>query len=181
MELIKFLLSILVLYIISSLLYLSPIVSNHTKAVDIPITAKDAQEVYRNLNIYTGFTYAGRIPLRIVENTEVNAYTDGKEVVLYSGMLNYVESKDELAAVLAHEVAHAVLEHVYTKMMFEQSVLEGNADKFAIYLMLRAGYDVCQAKNLWINLRNDGGDYEYNSDHPNYSYRIWQFDFPQCS
>ena len=129
MELIKFLLSILVLYIIlvlfiiSSLLYLSPIVSNHTKAVDIPITAKDAQEVYRNLNIYTGFTYAGRIPLRIVENTEVNAYTDGKEVVLYSGMLNYVESKDELAAVLAHEVAHAVLEHVYTKMMFEQSVL----------------------------------------------------------
>lgn len=181
MELIKFLLSGLVLLIVSGLCYVSPVLNNYNRYVVTVVTLKDAQEIYKNLNFYTGFTFAGSLPLRIIENKEINAYTDGKEVVLYSGMLSYVKSEDELAAVLAHEIAHAVLEHVYTKMMFEQSVLEGNADKFAVYLMLRAGYDICQAKNLWINLRNDGGDYEYNSDHPNYSYRIWQFDFPQCS
>lgn len=43
--------------------------------------------------------------------TEVNAYTDGAKIVVSPAMMHFAESNDELAVVLAHEYAHAIMKH----------------------------------------------------------------------
>lgn len=53
-----------------------------------------------------------RWDFRVVERDEVNAAClPGGKVVVYTGLLDRVASDDELAAVLGHEVAHAVARH----------------------------------------------------------------------
>lgn len=43
---------------------------------------------------------------------EVNAATDGESLFVTQGVLNFTKSDDEIAAVLAHELAHAARGHV---------------------------------------------------------------------
>ena len=43
---------------------------------------------------------------------EINAWADGSNVTVTSAMLRFVTDNDELAAVLAHEIAHNALGHV---------------------------------------------------------------------
>jgi beta-barrel assembly-enhancing protease len=42
----------------------------------------------------------------------VNAWTDGKTVAITRGMMRFIKSDDELAVVLAHEMAHAYRGHM---------------------------------------------------------------------
>jgi predicted Zn-dependent protease len=42
----------------------------------------------------------------------VNAWTDGRTVWVTRGMMRFVKSDDELAAVLGHEMAHAIRRHI---------------------------------------------------------------------
>lgn len=168
------------LILILTLLLLGSATNELISSQDEKISQRRAMEIYSDLMRYSGLTIGALPNLKVENNNEVNAYAQRGQAVLYTGMLNYVKSEDELAAVLAHELSHILLEHTITDHQLEQSILEGNADKMATYLLLRAGYDVCKARDLWVRLRAEGGDYEYNSDHPNYSYRIWQLDFPGC-
>lgn len=56
---------------------------------------------------------ACNFPVRVDhESTAVNAYADGQQIVITRGMLRFVESEEELALVLAHELAHNALTHV---------------------------------------------------------------------
>jgi len=60
---------------------------------------------------------------KLVEGKDVNAFSlPGGYIYFYEGMLKYVESDDELAGVVAHEIAHASLRHVAT-LQREQSKL----------------------------------------------------------
>ena len=57
----------------------------------------------------------------VVREAQPNAFTiPGGYVFVNSGLLRMLDSEDELAAVLAHEVAHSVLRHV--SKMFDQAV-----------------------------------------------------------
>lgn len=51
--------------------------------------------------------------IHVIASKEVNAWCmDGGKIVVYTGLLELIGfSKDKLAAVLAHEVSHALLEH----------------------------------------------------------------------
>ncbi|MEK6747116.1 MAG: M48 family metallopeptidase [Pseudomonadota bacterium] len=49
---------------------------------------------------------------RLVRNEDINAVADGKNIVIFTGMMRFVESDDELAAVMAHEFAHNLMGHV---------------------------------------------------------------------
>lgn len=52
---------------------------------------------------------------KVVENKQVNAFSlPGGFIFVYEGLINYAESDDELAGVLAHEIAHASFRHVAT-------------------------------------------------------------------
>lgn len=52
---------------------------------------------------------------KVVKGKDINAFSlPGGTIYVYEGLLKYVESDDELAGVLAHEIAHASLRHIAT-------------------------------------------------------------------
>ena len=50
----------------------------------------------------------------VIKGSDVNASLPGGYVYVYEGLVKYVESDDELAGVLAHEISHAAFRHVPT-------------------------------------------------------------------
>lgn len=49
----------------------------------------------------------------LTNNSEINAYTlPGDNIVIYSGLIEFIDSGEELAAVLAHEFGHIKHKHV---------------------------------------------------------------------
>jgi len=66
------------------------------------------------------FTYH----FKVLEGDDVNAFSlPGGYLYFFEGLLKYVESDDELAGVIAHEIAHASFRHLYT-LQREQSKLD---------------------------------------------------------
>ncbi len=61
-------------------------------------------------------------PVFIEERNEINAYTDGRKIVVFRGMIRFVRDDDELAGVIAHELSHVVLGHIDAKI---QNALTG--------------------------------------------------------
>ncbi len=65
-------------------------------------------------------------PIRIINDSTLNAFcTPGGHIYFYTGILKFLDSEDELAGVLGHEMAHADLRHSTGQMtkMFGVSVL----------------------------------------------------------
>ena len=68
----------------------------------------------------------------VVDSIAVNAFASpGGQILMTSQLLQLIETEDELAAVLAHEVAHVVLKHHY-RVMRKQQMLEFGANAVAI-------------------------------------------------
>ncbi len=62
---------------------------------------------------------------KIIDSDDVNAFSvTGGHIYVYRGLINVCQSDHELAAVIAHEIAHASHHHM-VHMMREQSKLEG--------------------------------------------------------
>lgn len=53
----------------------------------------------------------------------VNAYTDGRRVVVCEGLLAYVDSEDELACVIAHELGHVLRQHLKRQRLLSLGVM----------------------------------------------------------
>ena len=85
--------------------------------------------------------------------------SDGRRVGISAEMLDYVANDDELALVLAHELAHNILGHNKSVPSFRvvgedrsgrtKKSREAEADRWALYLMARAGYDLSVAPGFW--------------------------------
>jgi hypothetical protein len=130
---------------------------------------------------------------------EANSYADGSRVLVTTGMLNFVESDEELAYILAKEIAHNVLTRsVRTdmKMLIDRltplksrpelnaqtvklrpytPVLDATADKIALYLLVRSGYDIAGAALFWKRLAEKFPatmENSYTALHPATSYRL---------
>lgn len=52
------------------------------------------------------------IPVNYVTNEEVNAFTDGKKIVIQSGIVDIAKTDAQLAVVIGHELAHVNLGHL---------------------------------------------------------------------
>ena len=64
----------------------------------------------------------------VIDSPIVNAFaTPGGKVLLTSGLFNMLSSEDELAGVLAHEIAHVVLQH-HWNIIKKQKLVSGVAD-----------------------------------------------------
>lgn len=114
----------------------------------------------------------------LVEDDQINAAADGRKIYIQSGMMRFVESDDELAIVVGHEIAHNMLNHVQKKMgsqllgalldaaIASQGVntggafqkagalaysqeYESEADYMGVYLAARAGFDATVAPLFW--------------------------------
>lgn len=77
------------------------------------------------------------------------AYYRDRHIEIYKGLMDYIDSEDELAAVLAHEISHCIdfyegplrgyFSHI--PMNFASKKYELKADKIGIDLMVKAGYN----------------------------------------
>ena len=114
-------------------------------------------------------TLTGRAACRsrfeIVPDNEEQAYADGDIVQVTAGMSVYTEQKDEeLAAVVAHELAHNMLRHIprseeagtpndYTRHLGRYARIsrgmEEEADRLSVWLLAQAGYDPAAPVAFW--------------------------------
>lgn len=137
------------------------------------------KQIYMDIIKATGQSQ-NNVPLFIEDSEEENAYTNGKKVVIYMGLINNADSWDEIALVLAHEVAHINLGHIQETPpvimhagMGENDIveqLEANADKMGAVYMMKAGYNVCTGRKLFKRWLDASGN-STGEDHPNFSYR----------
>ncbi len=56
-----------------------------------------------------------RYPASVSPDMVVNAYADGKSIVIAKGMMNFARDDSELALVVAHELAHNTMQHIEAK------------------------------------------------------------------
>ena len=54
-------------------------------------------------------------PVLLGAEDDINAYADGKVIVINKGMLRFVNDDQELSFVIAHELAHNSMKHIKAK------------------------------------------------------------------
>ncbi len=108
----------------------------------------------------------------------INAFADGKRVIITRGMLRFAKDDTELALVVSHELAHNAMRHmdarrtnfalgsifdilaavygVNTQGMFGNAAaqiysqdFEAEADYVGLYMMAHAALDIDNAPNFW--------------------------------
>ena len=91
----------------------------------------------------------------------INAYANGRSIVVTAGMMNFVKSDDELAYIIGHELAHNTQSHIrkaITNYLLSfggtryTRIFEAEADYVGLYYMVRAGYDPSDVEDLWRRL-----------------------------
>lgn len=85
-------------------------------------------------------------PVDVFFNDTLNGHTDGDRVFITSELLRQVPDDVNLALIISHELAHAIAGHVDQA---PSKALELEADKMALTLMARAGYDIEKAVAYW--------------------------------
>ncbi|MFA6117502.1 MAG: hypothetical protein WC729_26155 [Sphingomonas sp.] len=102
-------------------------------------------------------------------NDLIDASADGKVVEVDTGVMRFAGEDAEIAAVVAHELAHNILLHQerLLKAGVRNSrgarnarltrVTEEEADRLAVYLLDRAGYSTSAIVSFWQRLGEDGG------------------------
>ncbi len=97
------------------------------------------------------------------DDNVINAFcTPGGYIYVYTGLLNFIDNEATLAAVIAHEIAHAELRHS-TKRMSQTNILKGIADEYA---KKNKNETTKIASNLVqsLTLLNNSRDDEYEAD-----------------
>lgn len=110
-------------------------------------------------NILAKNKLPAKIMFKLSEDETVNAYANiNKEIYLQKGLLQYVESDDELAAVISHEVGHIVNAHIQ-----KQGIISALVSYFTSKVTnekTKAGVDTVNQLSMLKLSRTD----EYESD-----------------
>jgi hypothetical protein len=118
-------------------------------------------------------------PVLLLMSDKINAFSDGKYIVVTTGIYRMTQTDEELALVLSHEIAHNLMKHrkqraekaapgtildfaiaftlgINTHGTFGDIVsasyskdFEREADYVGLYLAARAGYDISESANFW--------------------------------
>ncbi|WP_293781078.1 M48 family metalloprotease [uncultured Oxalicibacterium sp.] len=153
---------------------LGPVVSK-LSTVKISVSRKGSP-----LTLSVPLTAACGFGIELGNVDNVNAYADGRRVLVTRGMLNFARNDTEVAYVLARELAHNALGHPtrqqmnatvgaiidnMTRVNPDVSELSGMsgikpmpqdmdvaADTVALYMLARAGYSIDGAASFWQRL-----------------------------
>lgn len=139
--------------------------------------------IYDRLKVNTGMY---TVQLDVINNPQINAWTDGNTITFTTAILDFFQNDDEAAGVLAHEMAHVMMRHVqeYDTSTLSITDKEAQADKMAVYLLLRSGFDVCSARMFYPQLAKIGSGDQADTEvtvHPSYAYRYAAMSLPWCS
>ncbi len=102
-----------------------------------------------------------RYNVRLRSSIAINAYADGRNITVTSGMMNFAANDDELAMIVGHELAHNSMGHI--RKILGNRILSGNATRFTrgfeseadyvgLYYQVRAGYSPDEVENFWRRL-----------------------------
>lgn len=153
---------------------LAPIVTGRS-SVKLSLL-RQGEEVAINVPL----TYACAYGFELGNTDNVNAYSDGHRVLVTRGLMNFARTDDELAYVLAKEMAHNALAHParqrtsataggiidnLTRIRPDMSTMNGlagikpmpqdldaMADKLAMYMLARANYKLDGVVPFWRRL-----------------------------
>lgn len=153
----------------------------------------------KRIKLQIPLTRACAFGIELGNGDHVNSYADGHRVMVTRGMLDFTQSDEEVAYVLAKEIAHNVLSPsaradmgtAIDSLRFAgpdttdlsaigeidpySPVLDATADKLSLYMLARAGYDIENALAFWKRLAS-----KYPADvrhshtelHPSTKYRF---------
>jgi hypothetical protein len=176
---------------------LAPLVNGRT-SIKMAVLRNDT-----SLELNVPLTRACAYGVELGNADNVNAYSDGRRVMITRGMLNFARSDEELAYVLAREMAHNALQHParqnmsgtvadiidnlvrinpdMTTMAGSSGIkatnqeLDAAADNLALYMVVRAGYQIDGVHRFWEKL---AAQYPatvlngYTALHPATAYRL---------
>jgi len=135
----------------------------------VNIRTTDGQEFLARIRPET----ACDIPAKVVFSNDINGHTDGTDVLITSALMRSVPDDTNLALVIAHEMAHVIAGHA---AMVPSQDLELEADRMALVLIARAGYDVDAAVAYWDSaVHPHAGGTKYESTHPSTQARYENF------
>lgn len=125
---------------------------------------------------------------QVVPAKKLNAAADGNYVQLSSSLVQYARDDDELAAILAHELAHNILRH---RVRLDRAGVPGGllrnfgnnarrvrateeeADRLSVRLMINGGYDPDAAVRFWQRFGPEQGRGIFASaTHPGWRKRV---------
>jgi beta-barrel assembly-enhancing protease len=124
---------------------------------------------------------------QVIPSSRINAKADGRYVQVTSGIAQLAASDDEMAALIAHELAHNILRHRerLNAAGIDRGLLQGfgrnarltretevEADRFAVYLMDRAGFDIRGIVRWWRRLGPRTASLFGGGTHPAWRQRI---------
>ncbi len=144
------------------------------------------QAIFDKLAVNSGTTHI--LPLKILKTDDANAWTDGVNITITTGLLNIMNGNDdELALVLGHEMGHVInydLEHSamedVLKFPIDGRYKEAAADKIGAYIMMRAGFNECNGRDIFNKFKEHFGDDAAAMGHPDNAFRADQLDLPMC-
>jgi beta-barrel assembly-enhancing protease len=90
--------------------------------------------------------------VQIIAGNSINAGADGYYVQINARMIEFVQSDDELAVVIGHELAHNILRHKALKTKSKQAEYE--ADALGARLVAQAGYDLKAVLPFWTRFED---------------------------
>lgn len=99
--------------------------------------------------------------VKLKMTSTINAYATGGSIIMTAGMMDFVTSDAELAAIIGHELAHNELSHI--RKILTNLVLtvygtrytrefESEADYVGLYYTARAGFDISDVGTMWRRL-----------------------------
>lgn len=127
--------------------------------------------------------------IHLIESEQINAYTFGGHIYVYTGIVEYCMTESELAGVIAHEIGHNEHGHINltlkriknagelggilnaVKNMAAPSFNQFNeldADTYGVDLLVAAGYDAMDCANMWLRMAED------NEEQPSYFDKLFR-------
>jgi len=124
--------------------------------------------------------------MNVLNDPSLNAFADGHDIYITSGMMRFLQSDDMLAVVVGHELAHNTQKHLDSRrsnallgtlldlfaasrgvntqgqfgqtgaMVYSQE-FESEADYVGLYMAYRGGYDISDAPDLWREMVAETG------------------------
>ncbi len=111
----------------------------------------------------------------VVDSEEINAFTAGGQIFVFTGIIDFAASDDELASILGHEIYHNELGHIgdqlkemkvaqnwfgeglgdlayYATSMLSTSFNQENevySDLYGLDLAVKSGFDGCAGIGFW--------------------------------